>query len=503
MEDLINIPRPKKILYMGYNYNSSYFMIGTDIGFQVHQSYPLALKFSRILKGGIGLVQILNKSNIFCLAGGGLSPKYAPNKLMIWDDKKGKEIYEFRFNSNVTNCFIKLKYIFVFCEDTINIISMQTMKTVEVILTISNKEGVGTISSAMDKYILCWPDLAKGKIAIKDFSELKSCSVTISASNQEKNSIFKNRLSFKAHTSKIYFLKLNDDGSKLATASERGNIIRIFDTIKGCIIQELKRGNGDAKIYSINFSFDNNFLGITSDHGTAHIFVINKNFSEVSNLLARSSKAIEEENKKVKNNIQNKEKEKDKDKINNNNNEEKNNNLNDFDILDKEEEKKNNLNDFDIIDKENIDEEINKEEKKVITLENNDDDDNNDNKENKKDNENNIKNKDNGFSFEILNEDFTKNEEMTKSEVLEAQNCKNQKSFLSGVGKIIGFSSIFQSEWSFASFKIPYKQKSLISFIQGDKNNNKLIVIDKEGNYNIAEINENKEAKIIQSDILI
>ena len=75
MEGLINIPRPKKILYIGYNYNSSYFMIGSDIGFLVHQSYPLALKFSRVLKGGIGLVQILNKSNIFCLAGGGLSQK--------------------------------------------------------------------------------------------------------------------------------------------------------------------------------------------------------------------------------------------------------------------------------------------------------------------------------------------------------------------------------------------------------------------------------------------
>ena len=141
---------------------------------------------------------------------------------MLWDDKKGKEIYEFRFNSNVKNCFIKLKYIFVLCEENINIISMQTMKTVEVILTINNPNGIGTISSAIDKYILCWPDLAKGKIAIKDFSELKSCSVTISTSSQEKNSILKNTFSLQAHATKIYFLKLNDDGSKLVTASERG-----------------------------------------------------------------------------------------------------------------------------------------------------------------------------------------------------------------------------------------------------------------------------------------
>ena len=487
MEDITIIPRPRKILYMGYNYNSSYFMIGTDIGFQVHQTYPLALKFSRILNGGIGLVQNLNKSNIFCLVGGGLSPKYAPNKLLIWDDKEGKEIYEFRFNSFVLNCFIKLKYIFIFCKDTINIISLQTMKTVEVILTIDNPDGVGTISSSIDKYILSWPDLAKGKIALKDFSELKSSSVTLSALSQEQNSLFRQKLSFKVHESAISYLKLNNDGSKLATASKRGTIIRIIDTINACIIQELRRGNGESKIYSINFSYDNNFIGITSDHGTAHIFVINKNKNEITNALA-DSKIIEKENTIIENNnIEN--------NIDNQNKEDKNNNIdNKIDNQNKDDKnnkiinlkKGNNINDFEIFEKEDNDENKIKEN-------NNDDNDNN-----KKDkNENNIQGN-NVNNFEIINE------EMTKSDVIEKyNNYQNQKSIFRGVGKMMGFSSIFQSEWSFTSFKIPYKEQSFISFIQGDKNNNKIIVIDKSGNYTAAQINTDKEAKIIQRDLLI
>ena len=67
------------------------------------------------------------------------------------------------------------------------------MKTVEVILTINNKEGIRAISSTIDKYILYWPDLDKGKIAVKDFSEFKSCSVTISTSSHGRNSILKIR----------------------------------------------------------------------------------------------------------------------------------------------------------------------------------------------------------------------------------------------------------------------------------------------------------------------
>lgn len=458
MEDLTIIPRPKTILYIGYNYNSSYFMIGTDIGFQVHQTYPLALKFSRILNGGIGLVQNLNKSNIFCLVGGGVSPKYAPNKLLIWDDKQNKEIYEFRFNSFVLNCFIKQKYIFVFCKDTINIISVQAMKTVEIILTIDNPDGIGTISSNVDKYILSWPDLAKGNIAIKDFSELKSSSVVLSANSLDKNSIFKQKLIFKAHKSDIVFLKLNSEGNRLASASQRGNIIRIFDTIKGCVLQELKRGNGDAKIYSINFSFDNNFMALTSDHGTAHIFVINKNIKEVSNTLANSSKVFKEQ-ENIKNN-------------NNKNKEIQNIKKNDVD------------DDFDIIDKEDNDNDDNNNKEVIINKDDNDDND--DNKENNNDN------------FEIINNDLTNSEVFEKN-----NNFENQKSILSGVSKIIGFSNIFQNEWSFTSFKIPYKYKSYISFIPGDKNNNKVIVVDKIGNYTVAEINNEKESKIIQKELLI
>lgn len=470
MEDITIIPRPKTILYIGYNYNSSYFMIGTDIGFQVHQTYPLALKFSRILNGGIGLVQNLNKSNIFCLVGGGVSPKYAPNKLLIWDDKQNKEIYEFRFNSFVLNCFIKQKYIFVFCKDTINIISVQAMKTVEIILTIDNPDGIGTISSNVDKYILSWPDLAKGNIAIKDFSELKSSSVILNANNQDKNSIFKQKLIFKAHKSDIVFLKLNSEGNRLASASQRGNIIRIFDTIKGDVLQELKRGTGDAKIYSINFSFDNNFMALTSDHGTAHIFVINKNIKEVTNTLANSSKVIKEQ-----------------ENIKNNHNKNK----------DIQNIKKDDVDDFDIIDKE--DNENDNEDKEIII---NKDDDNDDDKEviiNKDDKEDN-KEKNNNDNFEIIDNDLTNSEVFEKSK---NSNFGNQKSILSGVSKIIGFSNIFQNEWSFTSFKIPYKYQSFISFIPGDKNNNKVIVVDKIGNYTVAEINNEKESKIIQKDLLI
>ena len=60
---------------------------------------------------------------------------------------------------------------------------------------------------------------------------------------------------------------------------------------------------------------------------------------------------------------------------------------------------------------------------------------------------------------------------------------KSQKSIFSGVSQIIGLSNIFQKGYPYISFKVPTKKESFISFLNED--DNKLIVVDKLGNYTI------------------
>jgi len=112
-----------------------------------------------------------------------------------------------------------------------------------------------------------------------------------------------------AHEGGLAAIALTVDGSLLATASERGTIIRLFDTGKkssssggdelsssptrttttsmsssssssGTPLREFRRGVEQAKIGCLCFSLDKFWLGCTSDRGTVHVFKVNKKDEE-------------------------------------------------------------------------------------------------------------------------------------------------------------------------------------------------------------------------------
>jgi hypothetical protein len=51
--------------------------------------------------GGIGIVELLYRTNIIALVGGGDKPKWPTNKVMLWDDSAMKVIGEFNFKTEV------------------------------------------------------------------------------------------------------------------------------------------------------------------------------------------------------------------------------------------------------------------------------------------------------------------------------------------------------------------------------------------------------------------
>lgn len=218
--------------------------------------------------GGIGRVEMLKNTNILCLVGGGKKPKYPLNKIIIWDDNITKVIGEIRFNLPVLNVRIKMDRIIGVTEKNIYGVNINTLDLIDMYETYENTNGVVALSTGDLVSILAFPAIAKGKVKL----------VNCLSSTQPP--------SVQAHESKIACLSINEDGSLLATASDKGTLIRIFHIQNGNLIGEFRRGTKNAVINFIAFDIQNRYLGCTSDSGTVHIFnLINaiKNMNEGEN----------------------------------------------------------------------------------------------------------------------------------------------------------------------------------------------------------------------------
>jgi WD40 repeat protein len=244
-----------QMLFATFNQDSSCFAIGTEKGFRIYNSYPFKDNFKRNLQGGIGIIEMLDRCNILALVGGGKNPKYAPNKVILWDDAQEKVISELRFTSYIKNIKLKRNKIFIVCQIKIYVFTFENFTNIDTITTHDNPKGIIGISQSGNNNIIAYPDPKSGSVTIKNYDN--QATTTISA-----------------HQSPIACLSMNRDGSLLATASVKGTLIRIYRTSDSMLIQELRRGSEKAEIYSIAFDINSKYLACSSDRGTIHIFVL-------------------------------------------------------------------------------------------------------------------------------------------------------------------------------------------------------------------------------------
>ena len=124
------------------------------------------------------------------------------------------------------------------------------------------------------------PGFKTGTLQVTDLSSVSSLSSTSSSSSP---------VNITAHESEVACLALNNQGTRVATASLKGTLIRVFDTVKANLLVELRRGSDPATLYCINFSPDSDFLCASSDKGTVHVFALKDTHLNRRSSLARMS----------------------------------------------------------------------------------------------------------------------------------------------------------------------------------------------------------------------
>ena len=76
-----------EIIYISFNQDQTYVAVATQKGFKVFKmDEEIELAIVRDFGAGIGIIEMIHKTNIFAMVGGGQTPRHPKNKLMICDD---------------------------------------------------------------------------------------------------------------------------------------------------------------------------------------------------------------------------------------------------------------------------------------------------------------------------------------------------------------------------------------------------------------------------------
>ncbi|KAK6117864.1 hypothetical protein DH2020_048389 [Rehmannia glutinosa] len=239
---------------VSWNQDYGCFAAGTSCGFRIYNCDPFKETFRRDLKsGGFKIVEMLFRCNILALVGSKANTQYPPNKVIIWDDHQSRVIGEFSFRSEVRAVKLRRDCVVVVLEHKIYVYNFMDLKLLHQIETLANPRGLCSLSQHLNTSVLACPGLRRGQVRVEHFGLNMTKLIS-------------------AHDSKIACMTLTMDGLLLATASVRGTLIRIFNTMDGTRLQEVRRGVDQADIYGIALSPNVKWLAVSSDKGTVHIF---------------------------------------------------------------------------------------------------------------------------------------------------------------------------------------------------------------------------------------
>jgi len=224
---------------------------------------------------------MLWKSNVLALVGATRSPRpstdadaairYDENLLVLYDLERNCALMEFTFQDPIKNCKLTQKRLLVSTEHKIFVYEL-FRGTEGAAFPLVTKDytrnphgllGCSTIRNEKEniRFVYAFPHPENEGY------------VCINYEDEQKHFV---KYALSAHsTSALYALAVSCSGKRLATASDHGTVIRIFNVLTGKELQLLRRGSEFAKIYSMGFrASDGRFLIVASDKPTVHIFEV-------------------------------------------------------------------------------------------------------------------------------------------------------------------------------------------------------------------------------------
>ncbi|XP_050683998.1 WD repeat domain phosphoinositide-interacting protein 2 isoform X2 [Leptidea sinapis] len=202
----------------------------------------------------------------------------APRKLIVCHYKKGTEICNYSYSNTILAVKLNRSRLIVCLEESLHIHNIRDMKILHTIRdTPPNPRGLCALSPCVDHCYVAYPgSSAVGEVQIFDAVHLNAKCV------------------ISAHDSPLAALAWSMCGRRLATASERGTVIRVFAVPERTRLYEFRRGvKRCVSIACLSFSACGAYLAATSNTETVHVFRLQENAAGAGDESAGSAGAAE------------------------------------------------------------------------------------------------------------------------------------------------------------------------------------------------------------------
>lgn len=175
--------------------------------------------------------------------------------------KKGTEICNYSYSNTILGVKLNRARLVVCLEESLYIHNIRDMKVVHTIRdTPPNRRGLCALASDSDHCYLAYPGSPTvGQVQIFD-------AVTLQA-----------KIMIPAHDNPLAAIAFSATGTEIATASEKGTVIRVFSVEDGSKLFEFRRGvKRCVAISSLAFSTCSKYLCCSSNTETVHIFKLER-----------------------------------------------------------------------------------------------------------------------------------------------------------------------------------------------------------------------------------
>ncbi|KAH8154884.1 uncharacterized protein LAJ45_01415 [Morchella importuna] len=271
--------------FVTFNQDFSCLAVGTRTGYRIYNCEPFGKVYEQ-KEGDISIIEMLFATSLVALI-------LSPRRLVITNTKRQSTICELTFPTSILAVKLNRKRLIVVLEEQIYVYDISNMKLLHTIETSSNPNAICALSPSSDRCYIAYPRPTSTSTPFAPPSHAPTNSNAAPPPSGDVLLFDALKLEavnvIEAHKSPLSAVALNSEGTLLATASDKGTIIRVFAVPAAQKVFQFRRGTYPSRIYSMSFNLMSTLLCVSSATETVHIFRLGGMISEG----ASSSRSID------------------------------------------------------------------------------------------------------------------------------------------------------------------------------------------------------------------